>query len=138
MRNDCKVVDEEVIKGLHEKYVSIQEAREKVRESCLELIEVDFLFAGYIKHKLQQMIFAKHIVTVLGAGGRKKQIDARLVVFYLKVNHNIHVKEENISFDFDNNLCYIKLTDDIMAKVQMKNVTGIKSLIPYEDLKSLK
>ena len=111
----------------------IQQAREKVRESCLELLEIDPLFADYIKQELQQMIFAKDIVTVLGAGASKKPIDAKLVVFYLRVNHNIHVKEENISFDFDNNLCYIKLTDDIIAKVQMKNATGIKSLIPHEN-----
>ena len=110
----------------------IQEARDKVRQANLELLEIDNLFVIDTKNRLQNMIFSKQIITVLGAGSRKKQINASLVAFYLSVNDKIYVKEENISFDFDNWLCNIKLSSKETAKIPIKNATGIKSLTPHK------
>ncbi|MDD2435703.1 MAG: hypothetical protein PHO63_05595 [Bacilli bacterium] len=124
---------EKVVKVGFERGAKLQAARDKVRQATLELYETDSVFVSDIKHRLQKMIFAKNIVTFLGAPS-KRQIDARLVEFYLNVNHRIYVLQENVSFDFDDKrLCYIKLTDDVVAKVPLKNATGIKSLIPYQD-----
>ena len=116
------------ISKMKKRNAKIMESREKQRQASLELLEIDSSFAFKIKNQLQNMIFTKYVVTFLGVPS-KKEISSRLIAFYLEVNHRIHIKEENVSIQ--DWLCYIKLNDEITAKVPIKNGTGIKSVIPY-------
>lgn len=107
-------------------------ARRQCYQAGIELLECDNTFAAGVKRTLESMTFANKVVNIVGAGGRAVPIDAAMIRFYLETSHRIYVREENITVDVENQLCSIKLNDEVTAKIPIKDGIGIKSLMQYK------
>ena len=103
-------------------------ARRQFYEAGITLLECDNNFAGKVKRTLENMTFASKVVNIVGAGGRALSLDASMVRFYLEINHRILVREENTTVDFEKRRCLIKLNDEIIAEIPIKDGVGVKSL----------
>lgn len=110
------------------KIKKILTARRRFYEASLILLECDNAFAEKVKYTLENMIFASKVVNIVGAGGRALPIDASIIRFYLEIDHRICVREENITVDFEKRRCLIKLNDEIIAEIPIKDGVGVKSL----------
>lgn len=74
------------------------------------------------------MIFTSKVVNIVGAGGRALPIDASMIRFYLKIDHRICVREENIAIDFEKHLCSVKLNDEIIVFIPIKERIAVNGL----------
>lgn len=104
-------------------------ARRNLYNAGITLLECDNVYARNIKSELERHTFASHMVPFVGAGAAKKQIDETDIRFYLETFMRIYVKEESIKIDAENSLCKIQLNNTIVANIQIKNGTAVKSIL---------
>ena len=104
-------------------------ARRNLYNAGVALLECDNVYASNIKNELERLTFSSHIVPIVGAGAVKKQIDETDIMLYLESVMRIYVKSENITIDWQNSICKIRLNDKLTAKIPMRNGTAVKSIL---------
>ncbi len=113
---------------MREKFEKERAAEKKLFNERIRLLENDTSFAEKIKCTLENMTFYVRMLMFCGAGGGPYWLTPSIVSVNLQSYHNICVRKENITIDFEKKICFIRLNGEITAKIPIVDEIGHERL----------
>lgn len=111
-----------------EKIKNILSARRRAYEAGIALLECDDEYASRVKTELEQYVLANRTASSAGSEDARC-IDESDIQIYFEMWHRIYLRVENITFNPERTLWFVRLNAHLGAVLPVRNETGVRSIL---------